>query len=602
MIEVVPKGQLLASPVQTASPIDVADLLVAYLRQLGIEYVFGVPGGAIEPLYNALARSAREGGPEVITARHETGAAFMAYGYYMGKKRLGVCCSTTGPGATNMITGVATAYENSTPMLVITAQTALSSFGKGAFQESSDTSMDILGMFQYCTKYNSLVSHAEQFEQKLYSAIMSAYHHSAPVHLSIPMDIFRCAASSQQPSYDLTPLLSSNDFIDNDMLLAFIQELESAKNIVLVIGEGCIDAIGTILAIAFMLQAKIVTTPHGKGLVSPYHPLFRGVVGFAGHQSAIKQLADPDVDLVVAIGSNLSEWASNNWSKELLMNNKLVHVESVQSNFTRSPMAKLHVHGNINSIFEKVIAALFSQSNTAVIQQQVQQQIHIEYDAANRFSRHFILDDEHKCRDDSTPIKPQRLMYELTEIFPPQTCYLADVGNSFSWTVHYLHPHDRRMAGKRQRGYGVFHSCFEFAPMGWAIGAAVGMAMSRPNIPIVCITGDGSWLMNGQEITVALQRNLNIIFIILNDSALGMVKHGQQLNNAEQVGHQLPDVNFAAMAAAMGIDAFIIESPDDLLKLDMAAINKKSGPVLLDVRIDAREIPPIKSRINVLAA
>ncbi len=179
---------------------EVGDLVVEYLRQLNVEYVFGVPGGPIEPLYNALARSARSGGPRPIVARHETGAAFMADGYARNTGNLGVCCATTGPGATNLITGVASAHENNIPMLVITAQTALSTFGAGAFQESSCTGVDILSMFAFCTCYNSLVSHVDQVERKLNAAIIQAYQSAAPAHLSIPLDVLRSPSPAAYPT------------------------------------------------------------------------------------------------------------------------------------------------------------------------------------------------------------------------------------------------------------------------------------------------------------------------------------------------------------------------------------------------------------------
>ena len=138
------------SPKNTGfTKVELGDLLVAYFEQLNIDYVFGIPGGAIEPLYNALARSRRRGGPRPIVPRHETGAIFMADGYYRQTGKLGVCCATTGPGATNLITGAASAYENHIPILIITAQTALANFGRGAFQESSCTGINTVGMFQY---------------------------------------------------------------------------------------------------------------------------------------------------------------------------------------------------------------------------------------------------------------------------------------------------------------------------------------------------------------------------------------------------------------------------------------------------------------------
>lgn len=576
---------------------EISDLLIQYLEQLGIEYVFGIPGGAIEPLYNALARSQRRRGPQSIVARHETGAAFMAQGYYANSGKLGVCCSTTGPGATNLITGVASAYENNVPLLVITAQTALSSFGKGAFQESSDTSVNTLGMFQYFTKYNSLVSHPDQFERKLYTAVLNALQHRAPVHLSIPMDIFRSRLNTDSPSYDLRKLLPAGTGLYNhDTVDEFCDFVAKKKNVVFVIGDDCVNAIGTILSVAFLVQAKLVTTPHGKGLVSPYHPLFRGVIGFSGHRSAENLLKDDSVDLIVAIGTSLSEWTNRNWDNPEVMKDRLIHVENFSNNFARSPAATLHVQGNISEIFEHVYEKVLSATDKT----QADVLLEIERQHSKRMGKHFIIDDELKCFDESAPIKPQRLMHDLPELFPPQTSWLADVGNSFSWTVHYLHPFDRRMAGRRERGHPLFQACFEFAPMGWAIGTAIGMAFAKPNIPVVCITGDGSWLMNGQEITVAQQYNLNITFVILNDSALGMVKHGQILNGAEQIGVDLPEIDYKVLAEAFGVEAYRIDSPGDLAQLDMKNLATTQAPAILDVRIDPTEAPPMGVRLRAL--
>src|SRR3990167_63874 len=169
---------MIQDALNTEEPLDMvvltyADLLVAYLNQLKIDYVFGVPGGAIEPLFDALARSERKGGVRAVVARHEAGAAFMADGYARETGRLGVCCATTGPGATNLLTGVASAYADNVPMLVITAQTPLPKFGRRALQDSSCSAIDIVGMFRHCTRYNSLVSHHEQLENKLIAAIMA---------------------------------------------------------------------------------------------------------------------------------------------------------------------------------------------------------------------------------------------------------------------------------------------------------------------------------------------------------------------------------------------------------------------------------------------
>ncbi len=589
----------LASPSEEAS--ELGDLLVSYLEQLEVEYVFGIPGGAIEPLYNALARSERRGGPRAVIARHETGAAFMADGYARNTGKLGVCCATTGPGATNLITGVASAYENNIPMLVITAQTALSTFGRGAFQESSCTGINTVGLFEHCTRYNTLISHEAQFESKLASAIMTAFQSpSGPVHLSVPLDIMRARGLCDEPSYNLCSLLDKPSLIDDVAVGKLYEELIAAKNPVFLIGDEASESVGSILSLAVEIDGKILVTPHGKGLVSPYHPNFRGVVGFAGHQSARDVLEDPAVDLIVAIGADLGEWASDGWDTHTLLTKRLVHVESAEVNFTRTPMAKLHVRGRLSTIFEQLVKRYEADPRTHIYAVG-EHGLSEENSSGGELKRHFVCDDPDGYRSDETPIKPQRLMRELPKIFPPNTRYLADTGASFAWATHYLHPYDRRMSGKRNAKGGLFRAALDFASMGWAIGSSIGTALAQKGNPVVCITGDGSVLMNGQEITVAVQEELPVIFVVLNDSSYGMVKHGQQMTGAEEIGTELPKTNFASFARAMGVDGYVINSPSDLLSLDVKAICSRKGPTLLDVRIDTNEVPPIGVRTKVIA-
>lgn len=598
-----------------------SDVLVAYLADIGVEYVFGIPGGAIEPLYSALARSERAGGPRAIVTRHETGAAFMADGYFRNCGNLGVCCATTGPGATNLITGVASAYENNIPLLVITAQTALTNFGRKAFQESTDTGVNTVGMFQFCTGYNTMISHVDQFEQKLISALMTAMSDSCPVHLSIPLDVLRSPLALDRSRYDAVSLLRTPHMLDESAVTELCQQLQSAEGIVFVLGGACWEAIALILRLAFKLKARIVTTLDGKGLISPYHPLFRGVIGFAGHESAENTLLDPIVDTVVAVGTTLGEWSSNAWDANMVMNRRLIHVEALGNNFTRSPMARLHVRGSFLAIFESLLTRLEyadDETEKKVLEQELDE---LRWKATSTVPWHksFSQDSQVQLAErwEQEPVKPQWLMAHLTRLFPPSAKYFAEPGNSMAWAIHYLHPFDRRILERRhsvqadkyggrtetdRRGgsSGLFQTASEFCSMGWAIGASVGAALANPEQTIVCITGDGSMLMSGQEITVALQQNLSPVFIVLNDRSLGMVKHGQKLAGVESVGCELPDVNFSAMAAAMGVRAYRISCPQDLMDLTIDDLRHDAGPTLLDICIDPEEVPPIALRIDVL--
>ncbi|MDW3095063.1 MAG: thiamine pyrophosphate-binding protein [Gammaproteobacteria bacterium] len=602
---------------------ELGDLLVSYLEQLSVEYVFGIPGGAIEPLFNALARSERRGGIRSVVARHETGAAFMADGYARNSGKLGVCCGTAGPGTTNLITGVASAYDNHSPLLVITAQTAITNFGKRAAQESGDTGINTVAMFEHCTHYSTLVSHADQFERKLTSAIMKALQSpKGPVHLSIPLDVFRSDASVKRPSYELNNLFKKTSLVDDDSLNKLNHELLENGRTVFIVGEQCADAISYILDVALMLNIEIVTTPHAKGLVSPYHPLFRGVIGFAGHQSAVSTINRKDTDLIVAIGTTLSETASNNWDESVL-NSKLIHVDAADCNFAGSPMARLHVHGDIDAVFEKVLDFLnvkltydpsFESRRSKV---EELEKLGGKGEIANY---HFSMENDEKCIDDSAPLKPQRLMNSLPKLFPPNTHYLCDSGNSMVWSIHYLHPYDRRVKsrrsviklssvvdhqrtnGRRSQQGSLFWTCLEYGSMGWAIGSSIGTALSNKNDPVVCITGDGSILMSGGEVTVALQEKLNVVFLILNDAEYGMVKQGQRMGSGEPTAHTLTQVDFVKWGESMGIPGFYVKTVSDLESLNFADILSSEGPVILDVYIDSEEIPPIRNRLQALGA
>ncbi|MGB0204038.1 MAG: thiamine pyrophosphate-binding protein [Neptuniibacter sp.] len=588
MSEIEPDSDLYAQagnlePVMTAEVVTLySDLLVETLRQLNVSHIFGVPGGAIEPLFDAVARAKHRGEMDMVVARHEGGAAFMADGYAREANTLGVCCATTGPGATNLLTGVASAYADNIPMLVITAQTALPKFGKQALQDSSCTAIDTVGIFRHCTKFNTLISHPDQFEHKLISAIMAANAPPrGPAHLSIPSDIFNEVCPSVVPirAENLQHPFSISEPVSFNKLK---QELNAAEKIVLFLGDNCRQGSEQILQFAEKFEIPFITGPMGKRWIDEDHPLYCGVFGFSGHEKARKLVLEQQFDLLLAVGTKLGELGTNGWTPSML-NEKLIHIDSVAQNFTRSSMARLHVLGAFPPLFMQLM-------------EELERKHHCERWWVNNATmdtlRLLTISELEEAHSDAYPLKPQRLFYHLGQILENETRIFIDAGNAWAWGTHYM---------RRRDNHGYYRIAMGFGSMGWAIGASVGSQVANPNAPHLCITGDGSYLMSGQEITVAQQQGLPLVMLILNDSSLGMVRHGQMMGGAEQIGFELPQIDFALMAEAMGIDGIRINTSEELEALDFSALFEKKGPALIDVRIDPAEVPPMGERVKGLA-
>ena len=623
-----PIGELLdEQTIITINRPEAGDIILEYLKELEVEYVFGVPGGAIEPLFNALARSETTNGPKAVIARHEAGSVFMADGYARESGKIGVCLATTGPGATNMLTGVASAYQDETPILVITGQTPLNKFGSGAVQESSCTAIDTVALFKHCTVYSTLISHPDQLEKKLISAICLAYQHRRPVHISIPLDIARNQYDPlpQQPL--LPPFLGCDNSINLETTKALAELLNRSRHPVFVIGEGCAKAIPKITEYCEFHGGSIVATPQGKGLINPYHPNFYGVCGLAGHMSATNLLNSPEVDLVVIVGSLLDQQAIYGWDPNCTSLHKIVHIDSNQSHFLRSQCASLNIYGNIESIFDYLInflepkTRIHSKNKKRVIINE--KPMPFERRRAERRKNHenvindsrkherrniatltkplirnFRFHDELKYLSNDSPIKPQRIMYELSRKTDSHTRFLADIGNSFLWAIHYLSPHHNPSSNSS----AYLYMGMGFASMAWSVSASVGIALAKPDKPVICIVGDGSMLMSAHEITVAVQLGLPIIYVILNDQAYGTVKHGQKMAGAASIGAELPPVDFSVYAKAIGAEGILVKTLDDFLSIDFHALHGKNIPTILDIHIDSTEAPPLAGRLEMLAS
>ncbi|SFD36412.1 thiamine pyrophosphate-binding protein [Pseudoalteromonas denitrificans] len=552
-----------------------ADFIIRYLSELQSQFVFGVPGGAIEPFVDALARSERDSGIKFIVARHEAGAAFMADGFSRETGKLGVCCATTGPGATNLLTGIACAYADNIPMLVITAQTAIVKFGSGALQDSSCSAIDIIAIFKHCTRYSSLVSHTQQLERKLKTAIITAFTEpKGPVHLSIPSDILN-EVTHKVPLQKVKSLTSPRWMYDHYAYGLLCIKLSSAKRIAFFIGQGAQGCGNVIMQLAHKLQAPVICGMMGKAWVDETDPLFYGVYGFAGHQKAKDLIEEQDFEVLIAIGTQLEELGTNGGDSQLL-SHKLIHIDQNSEHFSRSTMACLHLHGHIPCILD----ALLNESQI------------LTKEPLEKISNKSLLFDLPAVSKVNNVLHPAVLFYFLSQNLPFKTRTFIDAGNAWAWASHYFLHSDNN---------GCFRIATGFGAMAWAIGAAVGSACTVIDALTICITGDGSYLMSAQEITVAQQQKLPLIIIVLNDSALGMVKHGQQLGGAEQIGYQLPHINFAAMAQAMNINNIVIKNQIELSAINWLKLSKLEGPTLIDIHIDPNAVPPMGDRVQGLA-
>lgn len=563
-----------------------SDLIVQYLEMLGVEYVFGIPGSPLGPLFDALNRSEKRGGPRMVLTRHEAGAAFIADGYARVSGKLGVCCATTGPGVTNLITGVASAYAEQVPMLVITPQTRLRDLGFGCFQDSSRNGIDVVSMFDPCTVYNATVTHPDQLERKLVAAMTAAFGNpKGPAHLSIPIDIFAAETDVPVRFSGLPQLLATpRAVLDSRGGQALYDEvvavLKGGGKLCLLAGHNSIGAGRELERFADLTGATLMTTPRGKAAIDPYHALARGVFGMAGHTSARAALEDDGVALILAVGTNLGEWSTGKWDP-VLMNDRLVHIHSDRRWFGRSPMARLQVEGDTAALFGGLNAQLetllgeghWPQPATAPV-------------PSDTYIPAGISVNKPSCCDTTrseAPIKAPQVYAELIGRLPQETRYFIDNSNSVPWSIHYLfHPRPEN-----------YHLSIEFATMAWAVGAAVGGAFGNRKAPSVCIAGDGCYLMSGQEITVAVERQLPVIFVVLNDNGYGLIKHGHRVAGKEDVDFSIPPVDFAMMGRAAGAEAFTIRTMKDFDNLNWQTLVRRQGPTLLEVIIDAEEKPPI---------
>jgi acetolactate synthase I/II/III large subunit len=543
-------------PARATAADSVADHLVNELRALGISTYFGVPGGAIEPLFNALARQQRLGLVRLVPMRSEAGAGFAADGYYRATGRMAVCTATTGPGISNLITATMAADADRIPLLVLTPQVAQSKRGRGAFQDSSADSF-----FGACTRFSTIVSHPEQLGHKLARAFAVATGAPCgPVHLSFPSDVLAGPWGAERRSAGARA--SIPQAVDEGAVELLLEALLSAKDPIFYVGDDAGTEAHRVCKAAGLLNARVVTSPGGKRWIGHYDASYVGVAGFSGHPAAAEALRR--ADLVVAFGATFDEWSTNAWSS-----------------FPEIPIYSVDRHTDHAHRLPSIIPVVSPPEH--VIRRILER---IAYQSEPAIRARTVPPPQLVMGGSGGAVHPADLMRWLSSNLPSDVVVHVDAGSGFGWsTRHLVRPKP-----------DTYRIAIGLSTMAWAIGAVIGAAVGRPRRTL-CVAGDGSMLMSSLELTVAVEHNLPVTYVVMNDSSYGMVRYGQRLAGAEPIAHELPHVRFDQVARACGAEGLRVESLEDLDCVPREYIAADdAGPCLIDVRVDANAAPPFADR------
>jgi acetolactate synthase-1/2/3 large subunit len=558
-----------------SSPLRVVDLLVQHLRLAKVTHLFGVPGGAITPLYQALAE---QSSITPVLTKHEAGAAFMADGYARVRRSLGVCCTTSGPGATNALTGIACARADSVPVLLLSGQVALHTFGKGAIQDSSPHGVDVVRLFETVTKLSALLPSAASAPAIIQSAIRAALTgRQGPAHLSLPPDVLQQPVSGEAaPLRQYAPPART---CDPTAIEHAARALSTARKPCILAGFG-VDAScawDELRAVAEALSVPVATTPRAKGVFPEDHSLSIGVFGVGGHPQAEAYLCGADVDVLLVVGSSLGELQTNGWDRRLQPRRSLIQIDIDPREIGKNYPVEIGIVGDARQSLVQLLAELRCTPWSTWTERTC--------DAMRthklRVGRYL---EPGKCDSESTPLKPQRLIRAMQRILPDDTLFFVDIGNAMLWFPHYYEM-------RRPASYVIN---FGLGTMGYAVSAAIGGKLAAPDRPVVALAGDGAFAMQGMEIHTAVEHGLPIIWIILNDGGFGMVDHGESLLAGKQISpaRYRQNIDVAGVAESLGAIAHRVSSPTEFEEALRAALGC-GAPCVIDARIDRAEVPPM---------
>ncbi|HET7627916.1 MAG TPA: acetolactate synthase large subunit [Bacillales bacterium] len=529
----------------------VAELLVKCLEEEGVHYIFGVPGEENLAFMDALLES----DIEFIVTRHETGAAFMAGMIGRLTGRPGVCLSTLGPGATNMLTGVADANMDRSPLVAITAQASMNRQHKESHQ-----TYNLVGLYRPVTKWNASIRAKEITAEVVRKAFnVATSEKPGATHIELPEDVasMEIDGSPLDPSYELPNLIVARDeTIDKAAKL-----INEANRPLILCGNGVTRDLADkeIQAFAEKTQTPVTETFMGKGAMPWKNPLCLMTAGVPGRDYI--DCAFEYADLIITIGFDMAEYPPMKWNKE---ERPILHIDSLEAETDMHYPVRLNVVGdvseNLRRITEKVGKRRKIDPYYAKLRERMEEDVH-QHD-----------------QDESFPVKPQRIISDLQAVLSKEDIVLSDVGAHKVWMGRMYHADEP-------------NTCLisnGLASMGYALPGAIAAKIVNPDRKVVAVVGDGALQMTGMELETAVRLQLPIVILLWRDSGYGLIEWKQEAEYGRPSNIKFGNPDFIAWAKSYGAEAFRVEKTKDLVPFLEKAVKLK-GPVLIDCPVDYEE-------------
>lgn len=531
-----------------------AEILVNSLIDNGVDTVFGYPGGAVLNIYDALFKK-NDKIRHILTC-HEQGAAHAADGYARSTGKVGVCIATSGPGATNLVTGIATAYMDSTPMVAITGNVTRPLLGKDSFQE-----VDITGITMPITKHNYIVKDIKDLQEIINEAfyIASSGRHG-PVLIDIPKDI--TAEKYNYITMEPKNRKKSLQHININSLERFAQLINESENPFIYAGGGILssNAEKEVLALAEKINAPVATSLMGIGSIPNDHRLYTGMIGMHGTKAS--NLLATSCDLIIALGARFSDRVISH--KNHIKNAKIIQIDIDPTEINKNVKVDSYIVGDIKEVLKKLFPMINEKENIAWI---------------NKMNELKALNNKEVVKEGV--LTPEYLFTLLNKMNNGNFIITTEVGQHQMWTAQNYKFYKPR----------TFISSCGLGTMGFGMGASIGAQMGNPKAVVFNIAGDGSFGMDCNEFATAVNFKLPVKVIVMNNNALGMVRQWQSLfyegRYAETTLNRATD--FVKLAEAFGGTGFRVEKPEELQEILEKAL-ATDGPVIIDYKINSDDM------------